>query len=166
MDATNLIIRRARRGDVPDVVRLLADDGLGKTRERYADPLPTAYYAAFEQIDADPRHELVVAELEGHIVGTLHLMELVSLTRFATKRLEIEGVRVDAARRGQGIGEWMMRWAIRRAAERGCGMVQLTTDARRLEAQAFYQRLGFVASHLGMKLSVGGDAAQGDAHSH
>lgn len=154
MNEPQLVIRRARRADVQDIVRLLADDALGETRERYADPLPPAYTAAFDQIDADPRHELIVAEWGGKVVGTLHLIELVSLTRMATKRMEIEGVRVDAQLRGKGIGEQMMRWAIHRAAERGCGILQLTSDTRRVEAHAFYARLGFVASHVGMKRGV------------
>lgn len=150
-----LTIRRATRDDVPEIVRLLADDVLGQTRERYELPLPQPYLDAFAEIDADPRHELIVVERNGRIVATLHLIELVSLTKVATRRMEVEAVRVQADMRGQRIGERMMRWAIERTREKGCGTLQLTSDARRPEAHAFYTRLGFKASHVGMKLSVG-----------
>ncbi len=154
MTESDLIFRRATRADLPDVIRLLADDVLGQARERAEDPLPKPYYDAFELINADPLHELIVVEREGRIVATMHLMVLISLTKVATPRLEVEAVRVLAPMRGQRIGERMMRWAINRPAQRGCGVVQLTTDARRLEAHAFYKRLGFAASHVGMKLIV------------
>ncbi|HQX08805.1 MAG TPA: GNAT family N-acetyltransferase [Thermoflexales bacterium] len=150
-----LAIRRATREDLPEIVRLLADDVFGQTRERYELPLPQPYLDAFAEIDADPRHELIVVERNGRIVATMHLIELVSLTKVATRRMEVEAVRVQADLRGQRIGERMMRWAIERTREKGCGTLQLTSDARRPEAHAFYARLGFVASHVGMKLSVG-----------
>ena len=150
-----LAIRRATREDLPEIVRLLADDVFGQTRELYELPLPQPYLDAFAEIDADPRHELIVVERNGRIVATMHLIELVSLTKVATRRMEVEAVRVQADLRGQRIGERMMRWAIERTREKGCGTLQLTSDARRPEAHAFYARLGFVASHVGMKLSVG-----------
>ena len=149
-----LTIRRATRADVPDIVRLMADDVLGQTREWYELPLPQPYLDAFAEIDADPRHELIVCEREGRIVATMHLIELVSLTKVATRRMEVEAVRVEAGLRGRRIGERMMRWAIDRARDKGCGTLQLTSDARRTEAHAFYTRLGFKASHVGMKLGI------------
>lgn len=150
-----LIIRRATAADLSDIVRLMADDVLGQTRERYELPLPQPYLDAFAEIDADPRHELIVCERDGRVIATMHLMELASLTRIATRRMEVEAVRVQADLRGQRIGERMMRWAIERAREKGCGALQLTSDAHRTEAHAFYTRLGFRASHVGMKLSIG-----------
>ena len=150
-----LTIRRATAADLADIVRLMADDVLGQSRERNENPLPQAYRNAFAEIDADPRHELIVVEREGRVIATLHLTELVSLTRVATRRMEVEAVRVQADLRGRWIGERMMRWAIERAREKGCGTLQLTSDARRTEAHAFYTRIGFEVSHVGMKLSIG-----------
>jgi len=146
--------RLATRGDVPALVRLLADDEMGSRRERYEEPLPESYYAAFEQIDRDSNHELVVAELDGVIIGTLHLMFLPSLSFQGGLRAQIESVRVDNSQRGHGIGSGMMQWAVERARTRGAHVVQLTTHLARKEAHRFYERLGFKGTHLGMKLSL------------
>lgn len=143
--------RRARQEDLPAIVRMLADDTLGSRREKATDPLPASYVDAFAAIDADPRMELVVGERQGTVVGTLQLMFLPHLSEQGGLRAQIESVRVHSSVRRLGIGEAMMRWAIDRAAERGCVVVQLTTNRTRAEAQRFYQRLGFVDSHVGMK---------------
>ena len=154
MDMSRVTVRRALRADLPDIVRLLADDPLGQSREQYRDPLPESYYEAFERIDADPRVELVVAEIDGEIVGTLQLMFLPHLTRGGGMRGQIEAVRVDERYRNRGLGRYLMAWAIDRAREQGCRMVQLTTNAARVDAHRFYERLGFVGSHVGMKLEL------------
>lgn len=149
-----LTIRRATRADVPAIVRMLADDPLGQTRERFADPLPDSYYVAFAAIDADPRHELVVIEAAGAVVGTLHLTLLPYLTHQGGMRAQIEAVRVARHARSHGIGQILFEWAIARAREAGCHLVQLTTNASRGDAHRFYERLGFVGSHVGMKLDL------------
>ena len=147
-------IRRTRREDVPRVVQLLADDAIGATRERAETPLPAEYWAAFEAIAADERRLLVVAELDGAIVGTLQLTFIPYLTHRGGERALIEGVRVAGNQRGGGVGRQTLRWAIEQARTRGCRMVQLTTDKRRPDARRFYESLGFVASHEGMKLPL------------
>lgn len=147
-------MRRARREDLPGIVRLLADDPLGRTREAFSERLPEGYYTAFERIDADPRVELVVAELDGEIVGTLQLMFLPHLTHGGGTRAQVEAVRVDARHRSRGLGRRMMQWAIERAREEGCSLMQLTTNVARTDAHRFYARLGFVPSHVGMKLDL------------
>jgi len=147
-------IRRAERLDIPSIVRLLADDDLGQTRERFQDPIPETYYAAFDHIDNDPNHELVVVDRDGEVIGTLTLSFVPSLTYQGGTRAQIEAVRVDARFRGQGIGEELVQWAINRARDKHCHMLQLTTHASRLDAHRFYERLGFVASHIGMKLEL------------
>lgn len=146
--------RRAKRADLPEVVRLLSDDDLGHQRERYEDPLPESYYTAFEQIDRDTSHELIVAEREGEVVGTLHLMFLPSISFQGGLRAQIESVRVDESLRGQGLGSELMKWTIERAKARGAHVVQLTTHASRAEAHRFYERLGFKGTHVGMKLNL------------
>jgi GNAT superfamily N-acetyltransferase len=146
--------RLAKRQDLPAIVRMLSEDALGSQRERYEDPLPEAYYTAFEQIDRDANHELIVAEQNGEVIGTLHLMFLSSLSYQGGLRAQIESVRVNEAQRGQGLGSEMMKWTIERARRRGAHVVQLTSHRSRAEAHRFYERLGFQGTHLGMKLSL------------
>lgn len=148
-------LRPARQGDVPALVSLIAADQLGATRDGVRDAADlAAYTAAFEAIDADPAHILVVAELAGEIVGTMQLSFLPGLARRGALRAQIEAVRVADASQGSGLGAGMIGWAIDEARRRGCRLVQLTTDKSRLDAHRFYQRLGFVASHEGMKLAL------------
>jgi GNAT superfamily N-acetyltransferase len=147
----NLQFRLATRSDVPAIVRLLAEDDLGAQRERYETPLPQAYYEAFEAIQANPDQELIVADLDGEVIGTLQLMYLPSLSYQGGTRAQVESVRVLGQLRGQGIGARMMAWAIDRARQRGCHMMQLTSHKSRTDAHRFYEKLGFSASHIGMK---------------
>jgi len=149
---TEIVFRAALERDLPAIVQLLADDPLGATRERYAEPLPDCYSAAFEAIEQDPRNELIVAERAGELVGCLQLTFIPGLARQGGERAQIENVRVARALRGQGHGRTLFEWAIGRARERGCHLVQLTTDKSRTEALGFYKSLGFAASHEGMKL--------------
>jgi GNAT superfamily N-acetyltransferase len=149
-----LHLRPASRDDVPAIVRLLADDPLGATREEYADPLPQAYWKAFEAVEAQTGNEVIVAELNGDVVGCLQLTLIPGLARRGMTRAQIEGVRVDSRVRGHKIGERLFLHAIEKARAAGCGLVQLTTDKSRPDAHRFYERLGFVASHVGMKLAL------------
>ena len=149
-----ILFRTARRADLPSIVRLLADDELGSSREKYAEPLPQSYYAAFEQISADPSHRLIVAEADGAVVGTLHLMFLPSISFQGGLRAQVESVRVDKLRRNMGIGSRMMAWTVARARERGAHVIQLTSHLSRKDAHRFYEKLGFKGSHLGMKLEL------------
>ena len=149
-----IFFRRAILDDLPFIVRLLADDDLGSQRERYEDPLPESYMKAFEHIDSDPNHELIVADLDGMVIGTLQLMFLPSISYQGGLRAQVESVRVDVGQRGNGIGSKMMRWAIERAKEQGAHIMQLTSHTSRADAHRFYERLGFKGSHLGMKLNL------------
>ena len=150
-DRAVVIFRDARREDVPAIVALLADDVLGAARETAADD---SYQAAFEQIEADPRSHLVVADDDGQVAGTLQLNLIPGLSRHGMLRGQIEGVRVSSGQRGQGLGRAMIERAIEVAREQGCGLVQLTSDKRRPDAVRFYQSLGFTASHEGLKLPL------------
>ena len=144
--------RDARREDVPAIVALLADDMLAAEREEAAPD--EAYQKAFEQVQSDQRSRLIVAEAGGQVVGTLQLSMLPGLSRHGMLRAEIEGVRVAAPHRSQGLGRAMIEWAVGQAREHGCGLVQLTSDKRRHDAIRFYKSLGFTASHEGLKLSL------------
>jgi GNAT superfamily N-acetyltransferase len=147
--------RYAIASDVPAIVGMLSDDKLGSLREDYRDPLPDKYYQAFEEIERNRAHELVVVENDdGEVIGTMQLTFLQYLTYQGGVRAQIEAVRIRRDQRGSRLGGEMMRWAIERAQEKGAHVIQLTTDKRRPEALAFYQKLGFQATHEGMKLHL------------
>ncbi len=147
-----VVLRRAVRTDVPGIVGLLADDVIGAGREggRHL----AGYLAAFEAVDADPAHLLVVLEADGVVAGTMQLTFVPGLSRGGALRCQVEAVRVAPTLRGHGVGEAMLRWGIEESRRRGAALVQLTTDKRRDDAQRFYERLGFVRSHEGLKLDL------------
>ena len=154
MNKGALSFRPAIRTDLTAIVRMLADDPLGAGRERFATPLPESYMAAFDAIASDRNNELVVACLGSNVVGVLQITFIPYLTYQGGWRALVEGVRIAAGVRSEGIGKRMLEWAIQRARERKCHLVQLTTDKSRPEALRFYEHLGFVASHEGMKLRL------------
>jgi GNAT superfamily N-acetyltransferase len=148
-------LRPARREDVTALIELIAADQLGGSRDGVRDEADlTAYEQAFEAISADPAHILLVAEQAGQVVGTMQLSFLPGLARRGALRAQIEAVRVAESTRRSGLGAAMLTWAIEESRRRGCALVQLTTDKARTDAHRFYQRLGFVASHEGMKLKL------------
>ena len=146
--------RKAAIDDVPAIVALLADDILGQQREDVSTPPNSAYLEAFAAIDCDPNQFLVVAVLGDEIVGCLQLTFIPGLSRLGAWRGQIESVRVSSQHRGSGLGQTIFEWAIEQCRRRGCRLVQLTTDKERADAQRFYENLGFVASHEGMKLKL------------
>src|SRR5215471_5544234 len=139
----SVCIRRARRDDVGAIVGMLADDALGRARERIEDPLPASYFDTFDRLDRDPNIELVVAEEAGLVVGCLQLCILPGLSSQGASRALIEDVRVASSRRSRGIGEQLVQWAVGQARARGCKLVELLTHNTRVDAQRFYERLGF-----------------------
>lgn len=153
-DVDALAFRAARQDDLTELVRMLSDDPLGARREVFSQPVAAGYVEAFAAIEADPNNDLVVAVLEGAVVGMLQITFIPYLTYQGRWRALIEGVRVSSSVRSRGVGAAMIRWAIEQARSRGCVMVQLTTDRARDDALRFYERLGFVASHHGMKLHL------------
>ena len=148
----SITIRRARHDDVAAIVAMLADDHLGRARERVEHPLPASYREAFERLDADPNITLVVAEEAGRVVGSLQLCILPGLSSQGASRGLIEDVRVASDRRSRGIGEQLVQWAVSEARARGCRLVELLTHQTRVDAQRFYERLGFAKSHVGMTI--------------
>ena len=150
----SLTIRPATRDDLPGIIALLWDDETARHREDPSEPLGPRYIAAFEAIDSDPNQQLIAAELDGRLVGTLQLSFLPGLSFRGAWRAQIEAVRIASDLRGQRLGEQMILWAVDQARARDCKMVQLTSTATRLAAHRFYARLGFVQSHVGMKLHL------------
>jgi len=150
----SVIFRRAVSEDVPALVALLADDPIGSGRESAALPLDSRYAEAFAAIERDANQLLAVADRDGRAIGVLQLSFIPGLTRRGMWRGQIEGVRVAAGERQDGIGRAMLEWAVEECRKRGCGMVQLTSDKRRSAAHGFYEALGFRPTHEGYKLSL------------
>ncbi|MFQ3544205.1 GNAT family N-acetyltransferase [Halobacillus rhizosphaerae] len=146
--------RLAAEKDLESIVAMLADDVLGSKRERYEHPLPNSYMRAFEAIIADPNNELIVACEKNEVIGVQQITFTPYITHQGGWRATIEGVRTSASVRGKGIGTKLIKWAIQRAEERGCHLVQLTTDKKRADALRFYESLGFKATHEGLKMKL------------
>ena len=156
MHDTGVRFRDAVPDDLPAIVELLADDELGKLREDPSNVRLAAYREAFEEIVGDPNHTILVGESGSDVSAVLQLSYIPHLTYEGGWRAQIEGVRVARALRGSGVGRALVELAIERARARGCHLVQLTTDRRRPEALRFYERLGFLATHEGLKLHLEG----------
>jgi len=152
MNSNQITFREATLQDLDRIVFMLSDDALGKTREAYKSPLSKSYVDAFESINSDPNNELIVACYGDELVGVQQIIFIPYITHQGGWRATIEGVRVASSERGKGVGSLLIEWAIKRAIERGCRMVQLTTDKKRPEALRFYEKLGFKATHEGLKL--------------
>lgn len=152
MAIDGFVVRPARADDVPALIPLLVEDAIRVLDESTADD--PIYAAAFARIAADPNQLLVVGTLDGRVVATLQLTFLQYLMHRGRQICLVEAVRVARAERNQGLGERLMWWAIDEAKRRDCARVQLTTNKQRKDAHRFYERLGFVASHEGMKLPL------------
>jgi len=153
MSISKVTFRRARRDDIGIIVAMLADDPLGGARERLEDPLPQTYFQAFEKVDRDPNIQLVVAvDNEGVVVGCLQLCILPGVSSQGASRGLLEDVRVAGHCRSRGIGEQLVQWAVAEARAKGCKLVELLTHHTRVDAQRFYERLGFARSHVGMTI--------------
>ena len=151
---TAVKFRRAQAADLPAIIALLADDGLGRQREDTTSPLNPKYRDAFQVIDADPNQLQMVATLGEEVIGTLQLTFIAGLSRKGAWRCQIEGVRIAARHRGSGFGRQMFEWAIAQCRARGCNVIQLTSEKKRADAHRFYERLGFTGSHIGYKLTL------------
>ena len=150
-----LIFRKAKDGDIPSIIKMLADDKLGSIREDYKVPLPKKYYDAFQNILQDKNQELIILENEQKdVIGTLQLTFIPYLTYQGGLRAQIEAVRIHKKFRGEGFGKKIFKWAINRSRDKGAHLVQLTTDKQRPDAIEFYKALGFKDSHIGMKLQL------------
>lgn len=151
----DFIIRDALEGDLPFIVGLIASDPVAAARDAEAPGDAAAQLEAWRAITADPNHRLLVADLAGEPVGSFQLSFIPGVARGGAWRGQIEAVRVAPGHQGRGIGQAMMHWGIEQCRDRGCALVQLTSDRRRADAHRFYERLGFAATHSGFKLKLG-----------
>jgi GNAT superfamily N-acetyltransferase len=149
-----LLFRLATREDLPDIIQMLADDPLGASRESTDETVSDNYIRAFEQICKDPNQELTIVEMNGEKVATIQITFIQYLTYRGGLRAQVEAVRTHSKYRGQGIGKKVFEYAIKRAKEKGCHLIQLTSDKKRPDAIRFYESLGFAATHEGMKLKL------------
>ncbi|MCP9768736.1 GNAT family N-acetyltransferase [Lacihabitans sp. LS3-19] len=149
-----LSFRIANSDDLIDIVKMLSDDTLGATREKFEAKLSENYIRAFENIIKDTNQELTIVEMNGEKIATFHLTFIQYLTHQGGLRAQVEAVRTNSKYRGQGIGKRVFEYIINRAKEKNCIMVQLTTDKKRPDAISFYENIGFIATHEGMKLKL------------
>lgn len=140
--------REAVRDDLPAIIEMLLDDTLGQQREERD---LAQYFDAFARMQSEPHNRLIVGERDGTVIAAYQLTFIHGLSHRATRRAQVESVRVHGDLRGQGIGREMMRDAEARAREAGCRLMQLTTDATRNRARAFYDSLGYQPTHVGYK---------------
>lgn len=146
--------KEADSNDLEAIVNLLANDELGRIRENASLPLLSNYIDVFHKIKDDPNAYLFVGVSEHNIIAVAQLNILHYLTYQGGSRALIEGVRVHHEYRGKGIGKIFFQYLIEISKDKGCHLVQLTTDKKRPEAYKFYENLGFKATHEGFKLHL------------
>jgi GNAT superfamily N-acetyltransferase len=149
-----ITFRRAVESDLTAIIAMLSDDDLGEAREDPATPVNRCYVEAFAAVAADENQFLAVVSVGGAVAGCLQISFIPGISRLGMWRGQIEGVRIALSHRGSGLGGAFIRWAVDMCEEKGCGLVQLTSDKKRADAIRFYEALGFVASHEGMKISL------------
>jgi GNAT superfamily N-acetyltransferase len=149
-----VLIREAKCADLPAIVRLHAEDGLGGHGDAWDFANRSAYEAAFEAIEHSPDNLLFVAELDGQVVGCFQLTFIPTVAGRGAWVTRIGGVQVASGLRSQGIGARMIAQAEAIARARGAGSLALTSNKRRLDAHRFYERLGFIRSHEGFRKTL------------
>jgi GNAT superfamily N-acetyltransferase len=147
----SLTYRKAVEADLPFIVKLLTDDAVLATDDRPDEPFHPRYVAALRELETDQNQMMMLAMLGDETVGTIQLTFIPGISGLGTKRCLVEAVHIAPAHRSKGLGSQMIQWAIDQARQRGCGMVQLTSNKKRLDAHRFYERLGFLKSHEGFK---------------
>ncbi len=150
----DLLYRNAVEDDLSELIQMLGDDDLGSKREDSSTPINSKYIDAFNCISSDPNNELIVVRCNDNIVGMLQLTFIPYLTYIGSWRCLVEGVRINSKYRGQSFGKRLFEYAISRAREKDCRLIQLTSDKSRNDAIRFYESLGFLASHEGFKLHL------------
>jgi len=139
----SLTYRKAVEADLPFIVKLLTEDAVRVTDDKPDEPFHPRYVAALRELSADSNQMMMVALLDGETVGTVQLTFIPGISSLGLKRCLVEAVHIAPGHRSKGLGTQMIRWAIEQGRERGCGMVQLTSNKKRLDAHRFYERLGF-----------------------
>ena len=145
-----MTLRNARPVDVPRLVELLQHGALGEGKEDVSDA--AAYSEALAEIQRTPGCAVLVAEVDGEVVGVCQVIVFRHFQQRGGRCAEVESMHVHPGHRGSGVGARLLAGAVEVARDAGCYRVQLTSDRRRTGAHRFYERQGFVPSHLGFKL--------------
>jgi predicted N-acetyltransferase YhbS len=148
-------IRTARETDIPRILELYRQLTITTApAETGLEPTAYDYKRVFNQIGAFPNLELVVAEENSEVVGSLVLLIVPNLSHKGLPWAEVENVIVGETRRRTGVGRSLMEYAIKRAKEAKCYRISLSSDNRRLEAHKFYESMGFKGSSIGFRMSL------------
>ncbi len=151
-DGPTIEIRTATVADTQALVELLAGGALTVPETRPGPGVDLgAYRAAVSEIASSSSSDILVAVDGDRVVGMCQLITLRHLQAHGGLCAEIESVHVSAEARSGGIGSLLLEAAVRKATDAGCYRVQLTSNAERTDAQRFYQRHGFVPTHVGYK---------------
>ncbi len=143
----------ATEGDITRILELYHQLAIYTSQaELRQSPSLDDYRRVFAKITTFPGHELLVAEDEGEVVGTMVLLIVPNLSHSALPWALVENLIIDQGHQGQGLGRLLMNYAIARAKETGCFKLVLSSDKRRKEAHQFYRSLGFQASAHGFRL--------------
>lgn len=135
----NLTIRQATEADLPAVLALYAQPGLGDEQTL----TPAQASAVLAEFARYPNYRLFVACDGAHVVGTYALLVMHNLAHCGAPSAIAEDVVVAPQCRGQGIGKQLMAHAMALATEAGCYKLALSSNGKRHAAHAFYDALGF-----------------------
>jgi ribosomal protein S18 acetylase RimI-like enzyme len=140
-----MIVRDARPADVSAVHHLIG---------QLADaPDETAFLARFERVLATDDHRIIVAEVEGKVVGVLHMFERPALEKPC--EAVVQALVVDSEARSSGVGEALMREAEAWAQQRKLSSVSLYSRVDRKRAHAFYERIGYRIKATSVRMDRG-----------
>ena len=147
-------IRSATAADAADLAALIAGGALGPTDDDPGDP--GTYAAALEEVRNAPGCDVLVAEVDGAVVGMCQLIVFRHVQHRGGRCAELESVHVRNDLRSSGIGGALVEAAVEAARAAGCYRVQLTSNGARTDAHRFYARHGFAPTHVGFKRSLPG----------
>ena len=147
------MIRQATEEDIPRILELYRELAITTSEVELSwSPSPDDYRRVLAEICAAPGHELLVAEDQGQVVGTMVLLIVPNLSHGACPWALVENLVIGHGNRRRGLGRLLMDYAIARARDAGCYRIVLSSDKRRREAHRFYRSLGFQASAHGFRL--------------
>ncbi|HEY6257051.1 MAG TPA: GNAT family N-acetyltransferase [Xanthobacteraceae bacterium] len=154
-DGAPVLVRRAISADIAGVLALYAQPDLDDGKVL---PIEEAI-SLFEKFARYPDYTLYVAEQDREVVGTFALLIMDNLGHLGSPSGIVEDVVVAPARQGSGIGAAMMRFARERCREKGCYKLVLSSNAKRVRAHAFYEKLGFERHGYSFRVDLGGGNA-------
>lgn len=150
----DILIRKAEKNDIEAILQIMLEDMIGEKEDYDGNKIHENYIKAFETINRNDWQYLAVAVQNSKVIGTFQLSFIPNIIYTGALICLVEAVLVSSEYRGKGIGSYMMKWAIDTAKEKGCRLVELTSNKLRNDAHRFYKQLGFIATHEGFKLDL------------